>query len=147
MNLARTATVSANVPVGDEGIDRTVLLNDGNGKIEDNSARWVVRGGHPHVIELRWNEPVELGATRLISGRFNGSRVFDPVSHFKLQHHDGEQWQDLAPPVENNENPAFAQRFNPVKSDYLRLVITRAPYNISRLWELELYEPVKTADK
>ena len=30
-----------------------------------------------------------------------------------------------------------------VKTKYLRLVITRAPHNISRVWEVEFYQPPK----
>jgi hypothetical protein len=141
-NLARIAQLSTSVSKKTDGIDRTVLLNDGNGKIEDASARWLGKGAMPHVIEYRWEEPVELGATRMISGRYNGARVLNPVSDFKLQHHDGETWQDVLPAVRDNENPVWSASFAPVKTTYLRLVITRAPHNISRLWEVEFYGPV-----
>ena len=88
-NLARMAEVSTTIPKTVR-IDRTVLLNDGNGKIEDNTSRWVGKGAMPHIVEFRWDEPVELGAARMITGRYNGARVLNPVSDFKLQHHNGE---------------------------------------------------------
>ena len=88
----------------------------------------------PHVIEFRWGEPVELGAARMITGRYNGARILNPVSHFKVQRRNGETWQDVLPPVEANDNPAWAATFAPVKTKHLRLVITQAPHSISRVW-------------
>lgn len=146
-NLARKAEVSTNISPGTDGINRAVLLNDGNGIVGDNSARWLGRGALPHIIEYRWDSPVELGAVRMISGRYNGFRVYSPVSHFKLQHGDGEVWRDVLPAVEGNVNPAWTATFMPVKTKHLRLVITRTPHNISRVWEVELYPPLKDGKK
>jgi hypothetical protein len=143
-NFARTAKLTTNRPVKAGDVDRTVLLNDGNGKIEDNSARWIGKGAMPHIIEYRWETPVELGATRMISGRFNGARVLDPISDFKIQYSidDGKTWKDALPGVEKNENPVWASTFTPVKTKHLRFVITGAPHNLSRLWEVEFYQPL-----
>ncbi len=96
----------------------------------------------PHIIEYRWGEPVALGAARIISGRYNGARILDPVSHFKLQHHDGETWQEVLPAVEQNLYPVWSATFAPVQTRFLRLVITQAPHNISRVWEVEFYHPL-----
>jgi hypothetical protein len=125
------------------GIDRTILINDGNGKVTDKNARWLGKGAMPHIIEFRWDKPVEIGAARIISGRYNGVKVFDPVSDFKLQHYDSKTWQDVLEAVKGNDNPVWSARFAPVKTKYLRLVITGTPHNISRVWEVEFYEPVK----
>ncbi len=142
-NLARLAKASTTTSARIDGVDRTVLLNDGNGKVEDNSARWLGKGSLPHVIEFRWDTTVELGAARLISGRYNGTRILDPVSDFKIQYHNGVTWQDALPAVESNDSPDWSSTFAPVKTKQLRLVITRAPHNISRVWEIEFYEPLK----
>jgi len=141
-NLARRAEVSTTTSPKADGIDRTILLNDGNGKVEDNSARWLGRGALPHIVEWRWDTPVELGAVRIVSGWYNGTGVHSPISHFSLQHHDGETWQAVCPAVEANKNPAWSTTFVPVKTQQLRLVIIQAPDNISRLWEVEFYRPV-----
>ena len=101
-NIARMAKVSASTGKAD-GIDQSVLLNDGNGKVEDNSARWLGKGNLPHIVEFQWDKPVEIGAARIISGRTNGARVLDAVSHFKLQHHDGETWREVLPAVRRTE--------------------------------------------
>lgn len=144
-NLARGAKVSTNRPPPADGIDRTMLLNDGNGKIEEDS-RWIGKGPLPHIIEYRWDKPVELGAVRMISGRFNGARVLNPVGDFKIEHHDGEAWQEVLPVVEGNENPVWAETFGAVKTRHLRIVITGTPHNLSRLWEIEFYTPLESAE-
>ena len=142
-NLARMAKVSVITPTKTDGVDRTILLSDGNGKVTDNSGRWLGKGALPHIIEFRWDKPVEIGAARIISGWNNGVRVLFPISDFKLQRHDGETWQDVLEAVEGNGSPAWSATFAPVKTKYLRLVITRAPHNISRVWEVEFYQPLK----
>ncbi|MCF7955841.1 MAG: FAD-dependent oxidoreductase [Phycisphaerae bacterium] len=140
-NLARMAKVSTNIESTD-GVDQTVLINDGYGKVTDNSGRWLGKGAVPHIVEFKWDEPVELGAGRIISGRTNGVRIFDSLSDFTIQHYDGKSWQDVHQ-VKGNVNPAWSATFAPVKTKRLRLVITKAPHNISRLWEVEFYGPVK----
>ena len=77
----------------------------------------------------------------------NGVRILFPISDFKIQHHDGETLQDFLTAVEGNGNPAWSATFAPVKTKYLRLVITRTPHNISRMWEVEFYQPLKDEGK
>ena len=146
-NLARSAAVSTTTSPKIDGVDRTILISDGNGKVEDNSARWLGRGALPHVIEFRWDQPVVLGAVRVISGWHNGTGVHSPVSHFTLQHHDGQTWQDALPAVEGNKNPAWSATFAPATTKHVRFVITQAPDSISRLWEVEFYGPLQEAEE
>ena len=143
-NFARTAKVCTNRPVKAGEVDRTMLLNDGNGKIEDNSARWIGKGSMPHIIEYHWEKPVSLSASRLISGRYNGARVLDPISDFKIQYSNdnGATWQDALPAIMGSKDPVWSATFAPVKTKHLRLVITGAPHNLSRLWEVEFYQPL-----
>jgi hypothetical protein len=142
-NLARTAKVTTNLPINKGDVDRTVLLNDGNGKIEDASARWLGKGKAPHIINFQWPAAVDLGAVRIISGRYNGARVLDPLTDFKLEYFDGKVWKEALPAVENNENPVWSATFATIQTKHIRMVITRAPHNISRLWEIEFYPPLK----
>jgi len=141
-NLARIAKVSSSTGKTD-GVDQAMLINDGNGKVTSNSGRWLGRGKMPHIVEFKWNKPVEVGAARIISGRTNGARILDPVSNFKLQYQDGPTWKDVHE-VRGNANPAWSAAFAPVKTKHMRLVITKAPHGISRVWEVEFYGPVKT---
>jgi len=142
-NLARRAIVSTNVSAVVDGVKRSVLINDGNGKVTSNSGLWVGRGKMPHVIEFKWEKPVQVGAARIITGRTNGVRVFAPIIAFKLQHFDGESWHDVFEPVRANKSPAWSARFESVKTKHLRMVITRTPHNISRVWEVEFYGPLE----
>jgi len=146
-NLGRLAKVTTNTSSKTDSLNQAMLLNDGNPIPRDNGARWLGRGPLPHIIEYRWHKPVELGAVRIISGRYNGFRVLSPVTDFELQYHDGKTWRRVLPPVKANDNPVWSATFPPVKTKCLRLVITRTPHNISRLWELELYPPLTDQKK
>lgn len=139
-NLARMAKVSTNKGNAG-GVDETMLINDGYGKVTDNSGRWLGKGALPHIVEFRWDKPLDIAAARIISGRYNGVHLFDPVGDFKFQQYDGKVWKDVMQ-VKGNVSPAWSARFEPVKTKHLRLVITRAPHNISRVWEVEFYGPL-----
>ena len=139
-NFARTARVrTPDAP--DTGIQTSLLLNDGNGNVQDNSARWVNRAALPHAIEFNWDKPVNLSATRIISGYYTGSSVVAPLSNFTLQWHDGTEWKDVLASVEANTNPAWAAVFPPVRTRQLRLLVTKTQNDISRIWEVEFYKP------
>ena len=141
-NLARKATVAATPNPVVDGVDRSILLNDGYGKIENDNARWTGSGKLPHVVEFRWERPVELGAMRIISGRYNGARVLNPLSDFAIEEHDGKIWRPILPAIRNNENPVWSTTFPPVKTSRIRIVITATPHDLSRVWEIEFYQPL-----
>ena len=124
-------------------MDRTGLINDGNGKIEEDS-RWIGRGTLPHIVEFRWDRPVEVGAVRFISGFYNGAHVHAPITAFQIQRQVDGRWQDIMPGAGGNTNVVWASTFEAVTTDHLRLVITETPHGISRLWEVEFYGPVET---
>lgn len=137
-NLARTARISIpGVPKG--RIDTSVLINDGNGKLHDNSARYLNRTAMPHTVEFTWEEPVKIGAARIISGYFSGGKVSAPLSDFHFQWHDGHDWQDTIINVKANDSPAWAALLTPVKTRKIRLVITKTEIDVSRIWEIEFY--------
>ncbi len=140
-NLARTALVNTpGMPA--TGIQTSVLLNDGNGNLEDNSARWINRTSLPHLVEFTWDKPVELGATRIISGYSSAGNVIAPLGDFSLQWHDGREWKNLLENITANSNPAWATRFSKVHTQRVRLSITRTKDDISRIWEVEFYNPL-----
>lgn len=139
-NLAREAVVSTpGSPVA--GVQTQQLLNDGEGRVEDNSTRWLQRAPLPHVVELHWNQPVELGAARIISGYYSASGVTAPIRDFTLEWLDGAQWKLLTPGIRGNANPAWATTFAPVKTRAVRLTVTATQNDISRIWEIECYAP------
>jgi len=140
-NLARTAKVST-PGTNSPGIKTELLLNDGNGRVEDNDARWMSKEALPHIIEFTWENPVRLGAARIISGYYANAAVIAPVQDFTLQWHDGTAWQDIPDAkVTANKNPAWSARFTPVETKRLRLIITATPGETSRIWEVEFYGP------
>lgn len=141
LNLARQAVVSTpGTPV--TAIKSHLLLNDGNGKVDDNSTRWVQRAPLPHVVELRWNQSLELGATRIVSGYYSAPGVSAPISDFTLEWLDGAQWKPMLPGIRGNPNPAWAATFPPVRTRAVRLTVTGTQNDISRIWEIEFYAPL-----
>jgi hypothetical protein len=140
-NLARTARVTTpGAPVS--AVRTELLLNDGNGLVDENSSRWISKAALPHPIEFTWEKPVRLGAARVISGYHQGGAVVAPVQGFAFQWHDGTAWQDMPDAkVTANLKTDWSARFTPVETTRLRLAITASPGGISRIWEVELYAP------
>lgn len=141
-NLARMAHVDIPGAEG-EDIKTCLLLNDGNGNIENNGARWIQRAALPHIVEFQWDRPVDLGAMRVISGFHTGQRVIAPIIDFTLQWYDGAQWQDTSVHVVGNTDPAWATVFGTIRTQRVRLLVSKTKDNISRIWEIELYQPCK----
>ena len=140
-NFARTARVTTpGAPKA--GVQSELLLNDGNGLVEDNSARWINHAPLPHWIEFTWASPVRLGAARIISGYYSGGAVIAPVQDFTFQWHDGTAWKDIpGTAIKDNKLPAWSGTFNAVETTRIRLGITATKDDISRIWEVELYAP------
>jgi len=141
-NLARSATVSIPGAPAD-GVKSHLLLNDGQGKVDDNSARWIRRSPCPHVVEFRWAKPVTLGAARIISGFHSNGKVIAPIEDFSIQWHDGNDWRDSSATVTGNTDIAWATTIEPVRTTHARLVVTKTQDSISRIWEIEFYQPLK----
>lgn len=140
-NLARTARVSTPGAAA-AGLRTEVLLNDGNGLVTDNTARWISKAPLPHWIEFAWDAPVRLGAARIVSGYFTGGAVIAPVRDFQFQWHDGIAWRDLPRAgARGNDRPAWAATFDAVETRRVRLGITAAKDDTSRIWEVELFGP------
>jgi hypothetical protein len=142
-NLARTARVT--IPGAPKtGVQSKRLLNDGNGLVEDNSARWVHRAVLPHWIEFTWDAPVRLGAARIISGYYSGGAVIEPIRDFTFQWHDGTMWKDIpGAAVKDNPSPAWTGTFDAVTTTRLRLAVTATKDDTSRIWEVEFYAPME----
>jgi len=140
-NLARTARVAIpGAPAG--GVRTELLLNDGQGRVDDNNARWLHQAPLPHLIEFSWEEPVRIGAPRIVSGYYRNSTVEAPIEDFALQYHDGTAWREAAgAAVRANTQPVWAGTFEPVATSRLRLSIHATRGDTSRIWEVEFYAP------
>lgn len=145
-NLARTARVSiSGAPTA--GVRTELLLNDGNGRVEENEGRWIYREPLPHWIELTWPSAVRIGAARVISGYNSGGAVIAPVEDFAFQWHDGNEWKDISgAAIRGNKLPAWAGTFDAVQTTRIRLGITATQNDTSRIWEVELYAPPAKAE-
>jgi hypothetical protein len=140
-NLARTARVTT-PGAPPTGRQTALLLNDGNGLVTDNAARWLNRAPLPHWIEFAWDHTVRLGAARIISGYYHGGTVDAPIRDFTLQWHDGTTWKDIpGAAARDNRLPAWSGTFGAVETTRLRLGITATQDDTSRIWEVELYAP------
>jgi len=65
------------------------------------------------------------------------------VRDFTLEWHDGETWQSSDVDVQSNSRPAWAATFSSVQTRRVRLIVKKTQDDISRIWEVELYQPVK----
>lgn len=140
-NLARTARVTTPGATAST-VQTELLINDGAGLVEDNATRWVSRAALPHWIEFSWDEPVQLGAARIISGYYRGGGVEAPIEDFTFQWHDGARWVDVpGASAVGNAQPAWASVFERIETKRLRLAVTATKDDTSRIWEVELYGP------
>jgi hypothetical protein len=138
-NLARAAAVSA---PGDAGSQ--AALTDGRVDLSDNAGRWVRKGPLPHPIEFAWKEPVAVGAVRIVSGYAMSGGIVAPLAGFALQQHDGTDWKDIpGASAAGNRDPAWSGAFAPVTASRVRLLVTDTQDSASRIWEVEIYGPVK----
>ncbi|NEO27772.1 MAG: GAF domain-containing protein, partial [Kamptonema sp. SIO4C4] len=126
-------------------IRESLFLNDGQADLEDNGSRCVLRGDLPQVVELSWDQPVELGAARIVSGYNQRGVIVAPLIDFALEWHDGHHWRQAWAAAGNTE-PAWARRFPTVRTTRLRLLVTRTKDDVSRIWEIEYYGPVSAVE-
>ncbi len=144
-NLARAATVRIEGESSGE-VQSGMLLNDGVARLEDNDGRLVLRAALPHVLEFAWDEPTTIGAARVISGYNENGKITAPLADFELHWHDGDTWRPAMLPARTNTHPAWSRTFDAVRTNRVRLVVTKTKGDVSRIWEVELYGPVSVAD-
>ena len=142
-NLARAAQVSVS---GNYDLNQYPIsnINDGRISYSDNQLRWVSDDAEPDTVELAWDQPQTIGAVRLVTGQAGGNEgPKTPITSFVLQYHDGTGYRDIAnTKIDNNEAADWHARFPDISTDRLRLVVTRTPGNLTRIWEFEVYGPV-----
>lgn len=140
-NFARSARINSPGTLG-SNVKTELLLNDGDGLVENNQTRWISSTTLPHHVEFTWDKPVRLGAARIVSGYNQRGVVISPLTDFKLQWLDGMIWKDIPETsVTANREIGWSAVFSPVVASSLRLVVTATPSGYSRIWEVELYGP------
>ena len=140
-NLARAARPSASSTYKKANYPVT-HVNDGRVSYSDNSLRYVSDAERPTTIELAWPKPQTLSAVRIVTGQNAQPWPKTPITDFVVQYHDGTAWRDVpGTKVKGNETPDWHARFQPVTTTRLRLVVTRTPEDLTRIWEFEVYHP------
>jgi hypothetical protein len=118
------------------------LINDGRINLAQNAGRWLSSPEVPNWLEFTWPSPKKLTAIRIFSGYQTGGDLTAPIASFVLQFDDNGQWRDIqATDTTGNTAIDWHCRFDSVTSRKFRLLIRQAQDNISRIWEVELYEP------
>ena len=140
-NLARAAKLT--VSGSRDGDDAAVsLLTDGRADTRDNSGRWLSDQRAPQWIEFAWDQPVTLGAARIVSGYLAGGEVVAPIADFALQWHDTAGWKDIpGAAARDNSDAWWSCTFPATTTARLRVAITKTKGDIARIWEIELYGP------
>jgi len=140
-NVARTAVV---VTSGDKDPDCSpaALVHDGLADVRRNELRWLSHARTPNWVEFGWDRPQRIAAARVISGYCEGSQVVEPIESFVLQSFEAGDWQDV-PGTDTAENREVVWQvtFDPITASRLRLLVRTTKIDVSRIWEVELYEP------
>ncbi len=146
-NLARHARVSVSSDYDSAKYPKS-HINDGQWDVTKSDLRWLSSDAAiEDYVVFEWDRPQTISAARIVSGWFDGRRAGNPIADFALQYYDGGAWRDIAgAAVTNNRQVKWLGKFDAVKSDRIRLVITKTPGDISRLWEVEFFHPKADAN-
>lgn len=144
-DVGRNASLLAEVTTSgdrDAASSPASLVADGRIDLSQNDGRWLSTASVPNWIEFTWPSPQKLTAIRVFSGYQTGGQVTAPISSLVLQFDDGGQWRDVRG-TDTTENTAtdWHCRFEPITSRKFRLLIREVQDGISRIWEVELYQP------
>jgi len=118
-------------------------LTDGRMDTSDVSSRWLShRDDMPDTVTFTWDTPVLVSACHIVSGWNNGSGPTDPIEDFSVQYYDGCAWQVIEKAVaKNNRHIEWTAVFPACLAQRFRVVVTKTPLDISRIWEIELLHP------
>jgi hypothetical protein len=107
-----------------------------------NTTRWASDPNMPQWLEISWSVPIELSGAEIL---FEDAKAQDYI----LQIWNGTDFIDLPETriEENNETLRYHQLLHPVKTNKLRLFVTRASYPLVSVCEFRAYtrgRPVST---
>jgi len=115
-------------------------INDGKIDVTTNDGRWVNDGKLPATVTFTWQSPRTIAAARIVTGWNHGRTVGDCIADFVFQMPDGAGWKDVpGAGAAGNDKIDWSARFAPVTASKLRLVISAAPGDTARIYEVELY--------
>ena len=71
-----------------------------------------------------------------------GGQVVEPIESFVLQSFEGDDWKDVpGTDTAGNREVVWQAKFDPITASRLRLLVRMTKIDVSRIWEVELYEP------
>jgi len=139
-NLARTAAVEVSGNY-DQKQYPAAHINDGRVTYTDNRLRWVGAASLPAQVDLTWQKPRTIGAARIVTGWSSSGGLRDPLIDFVVQYHDGSDFKDIsATRTTGNTSFDWHVKFPAVTTDRVRLLVTKTPGDLARIWEFELYD-------
>lgn len=149
-NLAASSKINVS---GSHNINEYPVDHIANGKIHvyNNELRWISDDQLPHIIEFTWPKDIKVNAARVISGErdreldnhLNGEYIISKlVRNFHFEYRKNNKWLPIpGGKVLKNKHYDCKVLFNkPVQTSKMRLVITDADEDISRIWEVGLYD-------
>jgi hypothetical protein len=121
-------------------------INDGRYDLRNNSLRWVSDKKVPNTVELSWDKAQTFNAARIITGQSGNGRAKTPITDFSLQYSRDNQWENI-PGVVASDNTScdWHARFDSVTASKVRLIVTNTPGDITRIWELGIYNLIEPA--
>jgi hypothetical protein len=138
-NLARLASIRVSGSKN-PATNPPSLLTDGRMDLTDNTQRWISETGSNLWVELAWKAPQSISAVRVVSGYQSGGKLTGTLTDFSWQRFEDNRWLGIdGTTAQGNNLVDWSMRFNPVRTDRLRLVITGTPNLTARIWEVEVY--------
>ena len=104
----------------------------------------------PQMLKIRVKDLLQAGAQELEAKAGSHAQReslrldFALIEDFVMQYRDGSSWRDIPGTITRGNGEVFWQReFAPITCDRVRLMAQKTKGHISRIWEIELYEPAQ----
>ncbi len=115
------------------------FLNDGFDRTSVNAWRWISDRASEPWAEFHLTEAIEVGAFRLVTG-FSGGKKVGAVQDCVLQYRQDDAWHDIADTrISDNTDRDVVRTFAPLTASSFRLLITRTPDDLARIWEVQVF--------
>lgn len=139
VNLATDAHLDVNgrSPAEDKYAHR---ITDGTFDYDSLGRCWISeKSTKPHYVRFWYFKPVPINAVRIVSGVPPGEK---PLTDFVLQYKDASgKWIDI-PQTQRQGNTVIdlGMTFPRANSAEYRLLITKTPEDIARIWDVQFYD-------
>jgi hypothetical protein len=139
-NVARAASVNVSGTYQPRYHRR--FVNDGMATAGDNERRWISQAETESWITFDLPSPRAVAAMWIVSGHWSGSQLAGIMEDFVLQYNAEGNWVDVeSTRTTGNTCSSIVLQFDAVESARYRLLITKAPDQLARIWEVQLFAP------